>query len=483
MEAADAWLLDGEKRLVIDGRLVRASDGGLREVIEPASGAPLAKVSSAGAVDAAQAIEAARRAVDDGPWPRMRMGDRAARLEELSRLSAEDHAMLARIEARDSGRPLRETSVDAACAAKALRRAAQLSVAAEGSWRRTGRTAEALTLPLGRGVVVVAAGAHAPLRSAVLAVAPALAAGNAVIVLPDVRTPLTALRLGELSRLAGFPPGVLQVLSGGRDAGTALARADAVDLLAADLGVEREDWLGAARGARPLLSAPRAKGTLVVLNGADPVIAAEHALLGACYGQGALPFGVQRVIAERKVHDHLVLQLIARASTLTLGNPIDPDCELGPLASEGAREAVEAQIAAARAQGATLVHGGAPADDPRVGNGFFLRPALLVGGGPELGVWTRDVPGPLLLIHDAPDREHALAALPAEGPVGVFGASAAGTSEFAASLFERDLFIDTWNLPDLLQDPEATPWAAEDFTRSRHVLRAAPDGPAWYQTS
>ncbi|MDA8345120.1 MAG: aldehyde dehydrogenase family protein [Thermaerobacter sp.] len=480
MEAGDRWLQDGEKLLLIDGRLVPAADGGRREVIEPATGAPLATVATCGSLDALQALGAARAAADDGPWTRMSAVDRIERIVALSQQIAADALVLARIEARDSGRPLREAQRDVRYAAALALREAQRPAASEGRWRRAGRTLEAVATPVPLGVVVVAAGAHAPLRTAIGAIAPALAAGNCVIVLPDVRTPLSALRVGELARAAGLPQGVLQVLSGGRDAGAALAAEAGVDLVVADLGMDDQRWLRATRDGRPIRFGPSAKGTLVVLNGADPAIAADHAMIGACYGQGALPWGLQRIIAQRKLHDHLVLELISRASSLTLGNPIDPDCELGPVASEGQREVVEAEIAAARTQGATLVYGGTRGEDMRLAGGFYLQPALLVGLSPEMSAWRRDVAGPILLVHEAQDADAALAAVPSTGPVGVFGVQGVHQSRLDSEFPGRDIWQDSWNLAEALGDPHWTTWRQEDFTTQRTAFRAPPSGTGWY---
>ncbi len=480
MEAADLWLHDGEKLLLIDGRMLPAADGGRREVIEPATGTPLSTVAACGPLDALRAIEAARAAADDGPWPRMSAGERATRLMDLAQRVAEDAQTLARIEARDSGRALRETRQDVRYAVALLQREAQRTSEAEGRWRRSGRTLEAAATGAPLGVVAVAAGAHAPLRAAIGVLAPALAAGNCVIVLPDVRTPLSALRLAEIVRAAGMPPGALQVLSGGRDAAVSLAGEERLDLLVAELGLDDANYLRAARAGRPLRAGPGAKGTLVVLNGADPAVAADHAMLGACYAQGAIPAGVQRVIAQRKVHDHLVLELISRATSLTLANPIDPDCEVGPLTSEGQREAVEAALAAARAEGATLVYGGVRGEDVRHRGGFFLQPAVLVEAKPRMAAWSGDVPGPVLLVHEAADADAAWTAIPGRGPVGLFGAQGSAFGRIGADLPGRDLWHDTWNLADALEDPRWTTWRQEDFSTRRTIFRAVPDGSGWF---
>ncbi len=483
MEPADIWLQGEEKLLLIDGRLVPSRDGGRREIVEPATGRPLAVVTGCGAVDALQALGAARRAADDGPWPRMGAAGRAQRMLDLAQRIESDAELLARVEARDSGRALRETAKDVRYAAALLQRETQGAAADQGRWRTVDGGLETVTQPAPLGVIVAAAGAHAPLRSAVSALAPALAAGNAVIIVPDVRTSLSVMRLGEMALRAGFPPGALQVLSGGREAASALVAEDAVDLLLEDSGVGGEEWLRAARGARPIRTAPRAKGTLLVLSGADPVIAAEHSLVGATYGQGALPGGVQRIVAERKAHDHLVLQLISRASALTLGSPIDPDCEVGPLVSEGQREAVETAIADARAEGATLVSGGQRGQGARLDGGFFLQPSVLVGLRPSMQVWNKDVPGPVLLVHEAEDLEEAMRALGAAGPVGVFGAHGRGLGRLGADLPKRDILLDTWNLPQILTDPGLCTWRREDLSLARNVWRAEPEGPGWYFSS
>lgn len=462
MHPADRWLGEsGLRPMLLDGRLVGRSSGGGRAQHEPARGSVLSQIAQAGTVEIEAAVRSARSAEDQGAWPRMAHEDRLDRLRALAAAIEADREQLSRIASREGGLPLRESAADVKAGVSALRREVSRAHRGRGRIRRPHADVELLIESVPAGVVVALTPAYAAVESALGTIGRALAAGNAVIWKPPREATLTALRLAKISLDASLPRGSLQILAGdGETVGQPLAAHPGVDRVLLRGGPVAAQSLRAIRGDIDWL--PARRGSMVVLRDADLDVAADFAVLGACYGQGRAPWGLRRLVVDKKVHDHLLVRIFGRLASLVLGDPIDPETELGPMPTPEGRAEAEMLVAQAKESGASLVYGGDRPGEHALAAGLFLRPALLVGCAPDREVWLSQTAGAVLLVHRAEDGEQALSlAEGLSGPVAVFSER----EEFARRLAMRPREqVVLWNSYDLAA-------AGAFYRRDRHWLQ------------
>lgn len=417
-------------RMLIDGEWRESASGATYEVQDPSTEEVLAAVPRAGREDARAAVDGARRAFDAGPWPRTPPEARRRILERLADLLQASAERLAELEARNAGKPIRQASfADLPMAVEHTRHFGRLTAALRD---------EELDLPdlgarsrLVREPVGVCAGIvpwNYPLLMAVWKVAPALAAGNAVVLKPASATPLTALDYARLATEAGLPRGVLNVVTGpGPEVGEELATNPKVDLVAftGSTAVGKQVMAQAAGSVKRVLLELGGKAPLVVLEDADPEESLRGALFGAFLHQGQVCLAATRLLLPESLHDAFLERLVARARRIRLGPTISWETDMGPLISSAQRERVEAYIARGKEEGARLVTGGGrPRDLER---GFYLEPTIFDAVTPDMAIAREEIFGPVLSVMTYGDEEEA---------VELANGTAYG---LAASVWSRDL--------------------------------------------
>jgi betaine-aldehyde dehydrogenase len=395
--------------LWIDGRAVPAADGALAEVAEPAVGAPLAVVAQAGEDDVEAAVAAATRAFRSGPWPRATAAERQrALLAFAARIRAHAEA-LARLEARNAGKPIADARWEVATAAQCFEFYAGAATAFSGRVPPVDGPGLSVVLrqPVGPCALIVPW--NFPLLIAAWKLAPALAAGNTVVLKPASATPLTALRLGPLAREAGLPDGVLNVIAGpGTRAGAALVRHPAV---------RKISFTGdSANGAEILrLAAPDIKRVSLELGGKSANVVFADADLDACVEQSLLSvFGNagqdccarSRILVEASAHDALVERFAAATRRLRVGDPLDPETQVGSLISPAHRERVLGYVEAGIAEGARRVCGGEIPDAPA--GGAFLTPCVFDRVAPGMRIAREEIFGPVVAVLPFRDETEAV---------------------------------------------------------------------------
>jgi aldehyde dehydrogenase (NAD+) len=391
-------------RLYIDGSWVdAASDEGL-DVINPATEEVIARVPQASVADIDRAVAAARRAFDDGPWPRMSARERSDLLVRF---------VQAIIDRREE---LIELIIAEAGAARSIAGPLQFDTGLKyASWfaERTATFPYEESLPvqsgprgLGQGVIlkepvgVVAAitAFNYPLYLNLAKVVPALATGNAVVLKPSPYTPLEAFVLGEIADAAGLPPGVLNVVTGDVPASEHLTSHPGVDMISftgSDV-VGKRIMSQAAESLKKVVLELGGKSPNIVFAGSDLdkfAASAAYAFTIHC-GQGcALP---TRIMAERSVYDDVVERLTAALARITVGDPTDASTGMGPLIREAQRERVERYVATGTTEGARLAFGGGrPADLP---HGFFVEPTLFADVDNSMTVAQEEIFGPVGVV-------------------------------------------------------------------------------------
>lgn len=362
--------------------------------------------------DGEAAIAGAKRAQADPAWRDMAPPQRARILHRIAEGIEAAQERIAQIQMRDTGKTLTETRALAASAAGTFRYfAAVLETMDE---EMTAPRGNSLTLSLHEPIGVVAAITpwNSPIASDAQKVAPALAAGNAVVLKPASWAPLVALELARIIEAAGLPKGLFSVLPGsGREIGALLVehpdigRVSFTGGTATGLGIAA----GAAAKLMPVSLELGGKSPTIVFEDADQ----DQALAGVLYGifssSGQSCIAGARLLVQRGIHDAFLGRLVAAARGLRVGHPQDPATQVSCLVHPDHRDAVEAQVAAAVARGARVLCGGARPEGAAYAKGAYYLPTILTDVGPEDPIWQEEVFGPVLVVRAFDDEPEAIA--------------------------------------------------------------------------
>ncbi|MCX4992370.1 MULTISPECIES: aldehyde dehydrogenase family protein [unclassified Streptomyces] len=388
--------------LYIDGSWRGALDARTREIRCPADGSLVGVVDEAGGKDTVEAIAAARRAFDEGPWPAVPSADRGDLLLRVADLLVRDKHALARAESLDTGKRLVESEYDIDDIANCFRYFGRLAAA------ETGRVVETGTESVDSRVVYEPVGVCAlitpwnyPLLQTAWKVAPALAAGNTFVLKPSELTPHTAIHLMRLLEEAGVPPGVANlVLGAGPEAGAPLADHPDVDLVSftGGLATGRRLMAAAAGTVKKVALELGGKNPNIVFADADFETAVDMALTAVFLHSGQVCSAGARLLVEDSLHDRFVDEVVRRASEIRMGGPFDERAQTGPLISAAHRAKVEAYVAKGLAEGAVLRCGGARPTGPGLDAGFYYPPTVLDECSGDMSVVQEESFGPVLTV-------------------------------------------------------------------------------------
>ena len=441
-------------RLFIGGRWVEPAAGRTYAVVNPATEAELAQVAEADATDVDAAVQAARQAFEAGPWREMSAADRARILWRIGDLLEQHADELGQLETLNNGKPIFESrQIDVPMAAEVFRYYAGWATKLQGETIPVRGPFLNYTLREPIGVVAAIVPWNFPLLLASWKLAPALAAGNTVVLKPAPWTPLTALRLAELAQQAGLPDGVLNVVTGStRETGRALVRHAGVDKIAftGSTATGQEIMRTAADTLKRVSLELGGKSPNLVFADADLEAAARGALTGIFYGKGEVCAAGSRLLVERTVHDRLLELLLERVKKMRPADPLDPKTRLGPLVSQAQMEKVLGYIEKGRAEGARLLVGGQRAT---VGNGrgYFVEPTIFDQVAPEMTIAREEIFGPVLAVIAFDDPEEAIwlaNSSPYGLAAGVWTKDIARAHRVAARLQAGTVWINTYNFYD-----------------------------------
>ncbi|WP_037370716.1 aldehyde dehydrogenase family protein [Amycolatopsis orientalis] len=470
------------KDLYIDGIWLDASAGTRSEVLNPATGEVLATVAEAGPEEVGAAVEAARRAFDDGPWRRTTAAERGRLLRKTADLLVRDREELARTECLDTGKTLGEGRIDVDDVTNVFRYYADLADKDAGRMVDAGSaTVVSRIVHEPVGVCALIAPWNYPLLQMSWKIAPALAAGNTAVLKPSEVTPLTTIKLVALLAEAGVPDGVVNLLLGDGQVGAAMVEHPGVDLVSFTGGYATGEKImtAAAKGVRRVALELGGKNPNVVFADADYETALDYALTAAFVHSGQVCSAGARLIVQDGIHDRFVADLAARADRIRVGDGLDPATETGPLVSARHREKVEAYIRGAVEAGATLCAGGRRPEEPALRNGFFLRPTVFAGCTRNMAIVREEVFGPVVTVERFADEADAIA-LANDTEYGLAGAvwtsDASRAQRVAAALRHGTVWINDYH-PYL---PQAE-WGG--FGRSGIGRELGPSGLAEYQES
>jgi acyl-CoA reductase-like NAD-dependent aldehyde dehydrogenase len=397
------------ERLIINGERVAAADGGTFDVFDPSTGELLAKVSKATKADVDRAVETAQAAFEGKAWGGVAPAERGRIMQRIAQALRDQAEELATLESRDNGKPLRQARTDVQVAARYFEFFAGIADKIMGNTIPLGPGFLDYTIREPIGVSAQIVPWNYPIQIGARGVAPALAAGCAVVLKPSSEAPMTALRLGEIALACGLPPGVLNVIPGtGSEAGVALASHPRINQLtftgSVDVGIQVARM--AARNVVPVVMELGGKSPNVVFADADLDLAAQGVATAIFQNAGQTCSAGSRLLVERKAHGALVDRLATRAKAMRVGPGVsDPD--MGPIISKRQLETIERYVSVGAAEGARVAAGGARPSDPSLGRGFYFQPTLLEAVSPDMRVAREEIFGPVLAIIDFEDLDEA----------------------------------------------------------------------------
>jgi (Z)-2-((N-methylformamido)methylene)-5-hydroxybutyrolactone dehydrogenase len=411
-------------KMLIGGEWVEARSGKTFESINPYTERVWATAPEAGEEDVHAAVEAARRAFDDGPWGRMTGTERARLMRRLAELIAENAEGLAIVESTDNGKLLKEM-------------AGQLSGLPEWYFYFAG-AADKLqgdTIPSDKpnffvytrkepvGVVGAIVPWNSPIQLLTFKIAPALAAGCTVVVKPAEQTPASILEFAKLFEEAGFPPGVFNVVTGfGVPTGKSLVSHPGVDKVA--FTGSTQTGISIMKDAADHLAKVTlelgGKSPNIVFDDVDLDVANNGVVSGIFAATGQTCIAGSRLFVQNRAHDELVERLSGRASTIKLGNPLDMETEMGPVAFKEHLEKIQSYIQAGQEEGATLAWGGKRPKGEELKRGYFIEPTIFAEVDNGMKIAREEIFGPVLsvipfkdeeeLVRQANDTDYGLAA-------------------------------------------------------------------------
>jgi acyl-CoA reductase-like NAD-dependent aldehyde dehydrogenase len=382
------------------------------EVRSPASGEHVALVPEADEAEVDRAARAARAAFERGEWRRQSASARGAVLERVAALLLERREELALLESRCSGKPVRDCRAEVGSAARYFRFYAGIAGLLTGQTIPVAGQGLDLTLREPAGVCALIVPWNGPLAIAAKKAAPALAAGNSIVLKPAPPTPLTALALARLGAEAGVPEGVFEVVTGsGPEAGRLLVRHPDVDRISFT-GSSRTgaDVLhGAADGIKRVTLELGGKSPLVAFADADLERLVESAAWAVFWNAGQDCCARSRAIVQRPVHDEFVARLAERAARMRVADPLRDDTEIGSLVSDRQRERVLGFLERAREGGAELVTGGQVVRGPGLEAGNAVAPTVVRGAAPDSEIACEEVFGPVMTVLPFDEEDEAVA--------------------------------------------------------------------------
>jgi acyl-CoA reductase-like NAD-dependent aldehyde dehydrogenase len=371
------------------------------DTINPATGEVLTQIAEAGAEGVDAAVRAARQAFEQrgkGAWSSLSASARGQLLWKLADLIEKNIDELGELETLDNGKPIFESRyIDMPMIVDVFRYYAGWATKITGETVPTFGNAFTYTLREPIGVVGAIVAWNFPLLLASWKLAPALACGNTVILKPAEQTPLTALRLGELAVEAGFPAGVLNVVTGGPETGKAMVAHPGIDKIAftGSTMVGKEIMKSAADTLKRITLELGGKSPNIVFADSPMETAVKGALNGIFYGKGEVCCAGSRLFVEKKAEDEFMTKLVEGAKKIKLGDPMDPKTRLGAIVSEQQMKTVLGYIEAGKKEGAQLATGGNRVSVDG-GKGFFIEPTIFGGVKNEMKIAQEEIFGPVL---------------------------------------------------------------------------------------
>nr|WP_314466114.1 aldehyde dehydrogenase family protein [uncultured Novosphingobium sp.] len=409
--ARPALLETMEQDMLIGGRRVAAASGKRFETRNPATGELLAMVAQGDAEDVDRAVKAARAALE-GPWRRMKPAERQRIMLRLADLVEAHYDELAMLDTLDLGAPLSRTVLGKTRAAALLRYYAGQATLIAGDTLNNSAPGDVLSHTLKEPVGVVAAinPWNGPVGMAVWKTGPVLASGCTLVMKPAEQTPLSALRFAELCLQAGVPEGVINVVTGLGDAGAALSAHPGVDKIAftGSTGVGEKIVKAAASTMKRVTVELGGKSPNIVFADADLDKAVPAAAMAVFANSGQICSAGTRLFVQSSIREEFMERLAAFTRTIRVGDPLDPQTQIGPVVSAPQMDKILGYIEGARGEGAQALVGGARLAGPGYDDGFFVAPTIFTDVQDGMTIAQEEIFGPVLSAFSFDTAEEVL---------------------------------------------------------------------------
>ncbi len=394
-----------EYGLFINGEIAEPASGELRELTEPATGDPLAKAAVANEQDVDRAVEAARAALD-GDWGRTAPTERSRLLHALADALVANRKELAELEARNVGKAISSVKAELGQAVENFRFYGSAIASIAGRSNPVGGSLLFYSLKEPVGVCGQIVPWNYPLMMTTWKLAPALAAGCTIVLKPDSATPLSALRMAELASEVGFPPGTINVVPGpGPTVGAHLVKHPGVEKVAftGSTATGAEIMRLASDGIKRLILELGGKSPNLVFADANLEDAIPSSVWSIYYSAGQSCEARSRVLVENSIYDDFVARFSEAAASLKVGDPLDPETQVGSLISNEHRDRVHGYVETGREEGAEVVTGGKALD----GSGAFYPPTVLAQVDNSMRVAQEEIFGPVVTVIPFDDEKDA----------------------------------------------------------------------------
>lgn len=400
------------KKQFIDGKWVLARHNNHREIINPFNKEIIATVTEGDDADAKDAIAAARKAFDYGNWSLLTINERCGFVRKIADLVERDAEELAELESLDTGKTMEESRWDMEDIAGVFRYYADIADKSEGeviSSPIPNSTSQVVYEPI--GVCAQITPWNYPLLQASWKLAPALVAGNTLVMKPSEITPLSTIKVFELLEEAGIPAGVVNlVLGAGNVVGEELSSSIDVDLISFTGGLEtgKRIMQSATSNVKKIALELGGKNPNVVFADADFDIAVDNALNAVFFHAGQVCSAGTRIIVEESIHDTFVAALVKRVKNIKLGNAFEESTEMGPLISEEHLQNVIDYVETGKKEGVTIAVGGSRPTDDILQKGFFYLPTVLTNCDTSMYVVQEEGFGPVITVETFTTEEEAI---------------------------------------------------------------------------
>ncbi|MDQ1568158.1 MAG: aldehyde dehydrogenase [Actinomycetota bacterium] len=427
------WTRD---RLFIGGQWLQPEGTEWLDVVSPTTEASFGRVPSATAPDVEWAVNAARRAFDGGPWPRMSLDERAEGLTRFVAAFERRTAEAVDLQIDEMGGVRKFLGPATHGVGPFLRRMIADGRAIPLRDVRDGVTGKVVVLREPLGVVAGIVPWNAPVMAAMTKVLPSLLMGCPILLKPAPESPLSAYLLAEAFDEAGLPPGLLSVLPGGVAVGQSLVSHPGVDMVTftGSTGAGRQIAATCGQQMKPAALELGGKSAAVILDDADLDRYLAVIVDNALRNTGQVCVATTRILVARSQHDDVVDRLVDAVAAMKVGDPHDPQTDFGPLASARQRERVEGYIATGRDEGAKVVLGGGR--PPGFDRGWFVEPTIFVGVDPSMTIAQEEIFGPVLAVLPYGSDDEAVA-IANDSPYGLGGAVYTSDPERALAVASR----------------------------------------------
>src|SRR5882757_6580752 len=411
MYERDQLFIDGKWASPVSGPVSALDSDAVISVISPHSEAVIGHAACAGPADVDRAVTAARAAFDIGPWPRMQPAERIEAIARLAGIYKERRADMAALISAEIGAPISFAKM-AQVRLPLTMMSAFCGIAGNYQWQEDrpglyGKDIRIRKQPV--GVVAAVVPWNMPQFLTVTKVIPALLAGCSVVLKPAPESVLDAQLLAEMIEAAGLPPGVLNVVPGGRDVGELLVRHNGLDKVSftGSTAAGRQVALACAAGLKQVSLELGGKSAAIVLDDADPSAVATGIQMASLANSGQVCNALSRILVPAARKAEFVDALAAAMESMPVGDPADPNTQIGPLVAQRQQERVRGYIESGRSEGARLVVGGADMPDG-LDTGWYVRPTLFSDANNDMRIAREEIFGPVLTVISYRDEDEAI---------------------------------------------------------------------------